>query len=160
MAWNHLRRQFRKFYWILWTNWSNGSVHHSRLDRSEGITRFLVHRNEFGTNPRRVKHHAFLPALSPHTRQFVKSVHRTDHLSNDNMWKLGKLFVENEESNRVVRARAAGAAQTISGAGVALSINGVPWPRHADIVGWPEEKHAQKLIAMDIANGFALEMAP
>jgi hypothetical protein len=75
------------------------------------------------------------------------------------MWKLGRLFVENQEIDRTVKARAAGPARTILGAGLAFSINGTPWPRHIDIVGWPDEKHAQKQISIDIANGFALEMA-
>jgi hypothetical protein len=160
MAWSHLRKQFHKFYWCLWTNWSNGSVHHSKVDPSEGVTRFLVRRNEFGTNPRRVTHHAFLPNFNSTSNRFEKSVHRTDRLSTADLWKLGKIFVQDEQHQRIVKARAAGAARSILGAGLRLAINSSPWPRHADIVDWPDGKDAQKIIAISIANGFALEMAP
>jgi hypothetical protein len=43
---------------------------------------------------------------------------------------------------------------------LALDANGIPHPRHADLIGWPQAKHEWKLIQQKIAAAMKLEVRP
>jgi hypothetical protein len=42
--------------------------------------------------------------------------------------------------------------------GLSFDANGDPHPRHADVIGWPAEKHARKDVAREIADKMRLEV--
>jgi len=43
---------------------------------------------------------------------------------------------------------------------LAFDVNGVPHPRHTDVISWPTAKHAQKELAREIAELMTLEKRP
>ena len=131
-------------------------LHPRRINAAEPLNRFLFNKQEFGTQPRRVTHHAFMPNRNRTTGRLEKSVHRINGLSSSEIWRLGRLFVE---QGRALKARASGQSTQAMQAGLRFAIGGSPWPRHADIVEWPMEKSEQKLLAMQIAVAFVLEEA-
>jgi len=56
-----------------------------------------------------------------------------------------------------MKARATGDAGQFLNQGLSFDANGDPHPRHADVIGWPAEKHAQKNVAREIADKLHLE---
>jgi hypothetical protein len=59
-----------------------------------------------------------------------------------------------------MKALGTGTAQCILDEKLGFDVDGRPHPRHANIIGWPEAKHAQKIIQQKIAGRMALEMRP
>jgi hypothetical protein len=48
----------------------------------------------------------------------------------------------------------------VTAQGLHVDVNGRPYPRHADIIGWPAAKHEQMMLATDIANELSLAIDP
>lgn len=134
-------------------------VHPTQVGEAEPLNRFLLNRHEFGTNPPRVTHHAFMPNLNRKVGRLEKSIHRIRGLSSARVWQLGRLFVEQRVNSRTIKARAVGGPRVVVAAGLGFRVGGSPWPRHTDIVGWPSEKDRQKLLAMEVAAEFSFEEA-
>jgi hypothetical protein len=64
-----------------------------------------------------------------------------------------------EKRSQTLHARGDIVAADVSRARVTVAPSEPP-PRHANIEGWPAEKNAQKLIAMDLANAAKLVVKP
>ncbi len=76
------------------------------------------------------------------------------------IWSLGYCYVENLPERRI-KARGFGIVTLITAAELRLDVNGKPYPRHADIIGWPNgDKHNQLMAATKIANALDLAMDP
>jgi len=88
------------------------------------------------------------------------STHRTAHLTAAQIWEIGYRHVEDASRNRSIKARADGAFKVVVDRGLRLDVNGEPYPRHVDIVAWPEEKHARLMTATEIAVSLKLEVDP
>jgi hypothetical protein len=56
------------------------------------------------------------------------------------IWRLGYEHVENAEGGRTVKARGEGAFTLITEQDLSLDVNGPPYPRHVDIIGWCRRK--------------------
>src|SRR5436309_10095220 len=125
---------------------------------NDGFTRFLVNKNWFAPTIGRVKPPALMPMLNRQKARWETSVHRTDGLQDDKIWLLGYQYVESPE--RRIRARGAGFVSLVTGQGCQLDVNGRPYPRHADIIGWPGAKDEQLMIATEIANDMTLTIDP
>ena len=48
----------------------------------------------------------------------------------------------------------------VSAAGLRVEVNGTPFPRHAEIIGWPDAKHEQLMRATTLAKVLRLELDP
>lgn len=127
---------------------------------AEGITRFLVWGNQFAASTGRVKPPALMPHANPQTGRAETSIYRTDGLPAEAIWRLGYQFVENIVAGRRIRARGFAAASIVTGQSLQFEANGVPHPRHADIIGWPNAKDARLMLATEIANVMTLETDP
>lgn len=158
MAWSRLRRLFHRTFSRLSRIWSTDSEPKAIVDRRETITRFIVRRDHFTAT--RVKWNAFQPYDNPTSRRLETSVYREVGLAPADIWRLGRQHVENPEANRLIKARGTGPVAAILDSGLVLDVNGPPEPIHADIVGWPADKHAQRQKAMEFANHFKVERAP
>ena len=125
---------------------------------NDGLTRFILNRNYYAPTAARVKPPALLPLFNPQKARFETSVFRTDRLRPDQIWLLGYEHVET--ATRRIRARADGLAHHATSRGLQLDVNGRPYPRHVDIIGWPGTKDEQLLIAIELVNDLSLEMDP
>ena len=133
----------------------------SEIAENEQFTRFLVHSNQFRTgNGGRVMPSALLPLNNKKRARWETSTHRTDGLSQLDVWRLGYRFVENVANNRRIKARGSGSVATVLAQALQFDVNGRPYPRHADIIGWPDDKHARMMQATQIANRLILENDP
>jgi hypothetical protein len=120
----------------------------SQARPEENLSRYLFNKNHFSSKNGRVKYNAFLPNQNGKT-----SVFRTSELSNDEIWRIGDDVADEREMTLLGRGEIC--ARHVVEQGLELDANDDP-PRHADIIGWPEEKSAQKLIAIELESNAEL----
>ena len=116
----------------------------------EIITRYLLSKSHFSISSSRVKPRA----LEPSSRDNSTSVFRIMNLNEDQIWRLARAFVSNP-TGRSLYARADIPALAV----YELSLNihpDEPPPRHANIVGWPPEKHARMSLAQQLTASATL----
>jgi hypothetical protein len=105
----------------------------------------------------RVKPAALLPQWNEYRRRFETSIHRTEGLRPDQIWAIGYRYVE---KTRRIRGRGHCQASLVTKQALHFDVNGEPYPRHVDVVGWPDEEDAQLMRATEIADGMTLELDP
>jgi hypothetical protein len=119
------------------------------VDDNETIARFIFSSGHFAKETKRIKYGAYLPAKNGEA-----SVYRVTNLHWDDIWKIGKKYVETDQ--RKIRACAETTANEIT----RHSLNILPETkrhyRHANIIAWPQEKHEIKMLAIEIANNSSL----
>lgn len=113
------------------------------------LSRFLFSKNQFSTLKKRVKYNAFVP----HKKEV--SVYKTDNIDEREIWRIGKQFVATVRGKEI-KARADIQEDIIIEQ--RLSVVSAPTPHflHANIIDWPTEKSAIKLIAMVLAKNSKL----
>lgn len=101
-----------------------------------------------------------MPMFNAATGRLETSTHRIAGLTDTEVWKLGYSCVENLAEGRAVKASGIGKFELATGQGLALDVNGEPYPRHVDIVNWPEDKNARLMRATEIADALRLQIDP
>ncbi len=101
-----------------------------------------------------------MPMFNTAKGRFETSTHRVAGLTDPQVWELGYSRVENPAQGRVVKANCIGKFELATGQGLALDVNGEPYPRHVDIVNWPEDKNVRLMRATDIADKLRLHVDP
>jgi hypothetical protein len=112
----------------------------------EILSRYVLSSSQYRKTDVYVKASAFLPAPHPDTG-FETSVFRTNTLSEHQIWQLGA----EQLPDRTIYCRAdldQNAVMDIQPLRVAAETS--THPLHSIIVGWPQEKHAQKLLALQL----------
>lgn len=109
--------------------------------REEPIARYIPHGSWLHADTGRAKPRAYLP------NKGKTSVFRVSSLDSDGVRRLGAELLKNPPP----LAHAIGLAHSVYDCGLRFDPNNEP-PRHADIVGWPERKDQQKLLAMKLAE--------
>ena len=116
------------------------------------LARFLKQSNQFAAVAKNVRTSAFMPY------NMELSVFGIDNLSEEQTWDLGYRNLS-LGLNKPIKARAEMLAEFVKKNGLQLVKDNNP-PRHANIVGWPEAKHEQKLIAEKLALKAVLVLNP
>ena len=111
---------------------------------AEPLCRYLLSKSQFRVQKGEVKGSAFMPPPS-----LALSVFRTQGLAEPEVWDLGRQYVASPQG-RTMHGRADVVAEAVQDAGLRVDADDDP-PRHANIVGWPGEKHAQKIVAHALA---------
>ena len=130
-----------------------------KLRPEEEFTRFIKNRDYFAATTGRVKPHALRPVFNDESQRFKTSTFRSFGLTDGSLWQLGYDHVEYAEPGGTIRARATGAFALVKNP-LSLDINGEPYPRHVDIIGWPQQKHDQMQHAANITDKLVLEIDP
>lgn len=81
------------------------------------------------------------------------SVTRTINLSEEQIWAIGKNIESNRSTNATLHGRADTTAQIFTDQN--LNINPDPTkdnPNHAIVAGWPKDKPAQKMLALEVSQ--------
>ena len=125
----------------------------------EMITRYVIDKSQMAGHGK-VRFSAFMP------KDGKKSIYRISHpdLSETEIWTIGQDYVATPRS-KTLRGRADLKAVAVYDEGLSFDPNGVPHPRHANIVGWPEstpdsDTDAQELIAIKLALAATLHKKP
>lgn len=119
----------------------------------EIVVRYILTSSEYSKVKLRVKYRAFEP--SP-TNKFT-SVFRVSGLKENKIWEQGRKFVAIPR-NRTLYARADISVSNIRAQGLGI-FPAEPPPRYANIVNWPDEKHAIMALAQKLAADAALEIS-
>lgn len=104
--------------------------------------RFALERNKL----KKPSSTIFLPDLRGET-----SVYRSIELSEDLIWSLGRSEVA-APRGMVLRGRADLVVQAVLAVGLSVVPEISEHPRHANILGWPNEKFAKKDLAIRLAQ--------
>jgi hypothetical protein len=159
MVWSRLTGIFRKLFSSRSTSSVNDPGLSVEIEPAEEFTRFIFSKNHFASEKGRVKPNALMPMLNQESGRFETSTYRCTHLGAE-IWRVGRIHVENPASGRLIKARGVGPFQLVTSNGLSLDVNGEPFPVHVDIVGWSEAKDARLMKATEIANELKLELAP
>ena len=138
--------QFLRKLSAFFSEWRNGRASlPGRIADSEQLTRFLFSDKLFAVSVGRVKHHAFTP------RNGETSVFRITGLANRRIWQIGQQSA-GAARGQSPRARADLATVIVRQVG----LDAVPatrlHKRHANIVGWLDDKEKERLAAMELAR--------
>lgn len=115
----------------------------------ELLARFVMFR-DWVRSDQTIKQDAFFPPKDLHL-----SVTRHLQLSEQELWSVGELAVEARSSirSKSLVGRADVIARIVSQHGLRTEAAPEPSnPNHADVIGWPTEKAAQKMIATELAR--------
>ena len=123
------------------------------IEDTEPLGRYLMSKRHFSIENKRVKDAAFMPAPD-----FCLSVFRTQGLTEDEIWKLGyEEVVKKLPAPRTLYGRGQIILLAVKEVNLELDPDDTP-SRHANIVGWPQEKSKQKLIALQLASEAILKL--
>ena len=118
----------------------------STVSPTESLGRYLLHRDYYSPARNSVKPQAFMP--SPDLRL---SVIRIDGLQLEEIWEIGQREVIDAMSqSRELKGIADVKALKVQENDLGIEPDNIP-SRHANIIGWPEEKEKQKIIAQELA---------
>ncbi|HET9178685.1 MAG TPA: hypothetical protein VFQ24_10060 [Terriglobia bacterium] len=145
--------QYLEQFWIfllgifLRIDWTSRVV---SLD--ERISRYIVNKHHM---KKRISPAAFMP------RTGCTSVYRTTGCAEKRVWLLGLLFVERKRRDNVkILGRADLGSKIVFDEGLNIRPSLGPHPRHANLIGWPEDKAEQKDKAAALAQAAALVLRP
>lgn len=131
-----------------------------RADRLEPVTpdehlaRCLTQSNHYHRAAARVTERAFLPGPDGTT-----SVFRVDDLTDPEVWQLADEHIAGVPGGRHVVGTGTILAQTVTDVGLQMEADNDP-PRHAAIVGWPDDKSDRKSRAQGLAAAALLRLRP
>ena len=109
----------------------------------ETLTRYITQRNHIRRFNNTVRHSAFLP-----NREGKTSIFRTSNTTNEAIWDIGNRYVV--PSRGPILGRADLTANIVIEKDLQI-VPHEPPEKHANIIGWPEEKSKQMQIAMELA---------
>ena len=161
MAWSRLKILFRSLLSNRSKNSANEPTLAPEIAHAEDFTRFIFTDSHFAATTGRVKPPALMPLFSSAKNRYETSTHRIRELASDQIWQLGYSHVENAQQRRNIKARGTGRFELATSQGLALDVNGPPYPRHVDIIGWSESDKSMRLMqATEIADKLLLEVDP
>ena len=126
----------------------------SEVLSEEKLTRYILDSSQVRGNGT-VKPAAFIPP-----KDGKKSIYRISHpdLPEEEIWHIGEQNVlipfreKNKQPQKTMKGRADFEASSVYDQNLYFDPNGDPHPRHANIIGWPEDKHAQEIKALRLAE--------
>jgi len=113
------------------------------VDDKENLARYIFSASHFSRKASRVKAEAYMPSRGE------VSVFRIDGLDQASIWGMGADVARKRD--RTLYARGDTKAEDVRKVGLDIRPDEPP-PRHANIIGWPEnDKPRQKIIALELA---------
>jgi hypothetical protein len=119
----------------------------NQSENQEILARYIFTKSHFRNSDRTVKYSAFIP---PEDRRL--SVFQISGLQDAEIWKIGEKLRE-----QTLLGRADVESALVKTIGLGIVADDIP-PRHANIIGWPEEASAIKLKAMELAKEAELHL--
>ena len=119
------------------------------ISDDEGMGRFLTSRSHWRPSDLSVRHQALLPFWNEALRVWETSVFRIDRLTSSEVRDLGLARVRSPDRRIYGHAWLTGRQVRASGLDATPA---EPPPRHAVVVGWPDEKSARMSRAQALAK--------
>ena len=122
--------------------------------RGDILTRFIFSKKHFSIENRTVKYGAFLPP--PNSADL--SVFFTSSLTNNEVWQIGREYVQTEE--RKLKARADLSVENVYAINLKVIPDTQPHELHANITPFPLDKRERTALARKLAVVSRLEIGP
>lgn len=125
----------------------------SQLDLEECLSRFIVQKSHFSRMNQRVKVQAFKPTNpTPERPERQLSVYRTDNCPEDEIWSIADEYVTKLLPNKKpVLARGEFKCKVVLEQDLVVDPDGIPHPRHSNIVNWPEDESLWEAKALELS---------
>jgi hypothetical protein len=121
------------------------------VNLEESLSRYILDRSYIRVADRTVRYNAFMP-----TSNREVSVFRILGLADSEIWQMGDLQVARKRGKPLL-GRADILVMAVIKNNLQIDPDNDP-PRHANILGWPEQRSEQKLIALKIAADSQLHL--
>lgn len=118
----------------------------------EILSRYIFAESQYRSSDHSIRHTAFMPP-----GDLRLSVFRTSGLNERDIWGIGEDV--GRESKRNLHGRGDFLAGEVTRVNLDIDPDDIPL-RHANVVGWPPEKHRQQLIAQKLASVATLKLKP
>ncbi len=128
----------------------------NHLSPEELLTRYITTKRHFSRDKHIVKPQAFHPMPNPQTSILETSVFRVSGVQDQEIWNIGEREVA-QKSDRNLHARADILTSKVFEKDLDVNPDDIP-PRHAIIIGWPEEESKWRMIAVEIAADAKLHL--
>ena len=150
-------RYLRQFWIFLQSTFLKIDRIPSAIGQDECVTHFIFYHGHIDENRGLVDHAAF----KPHKTDRNFSVYRIKGCSEKRIWLIGYLFVELRRSDkRIILARGDVECKIVFDQGLRITPKPSPHPRHAEVIGWPDDKPTQKLKQIALAQAAKLRLRP
>ncbi len=113
------------------------------VNPDESLGRYLTHKNHFKPGKKEVRFNAFMPPIDKNL-----SVYRIDGLKQSEIWVIGQENVISKNGHLYGLADIK--ALKVEKQKLKINPDNIP-PRHANIIGWPENPAEQMSIAYELA---------
>ena len=148
-------RLFRKLLSISSNSTRSGYL---PVEPIEDISRFVVHSSDIQKSTSSLRYKRLLPSPNKSTGRLETSICRSGTLEDEELWAICTNFFDSCSQNPAIGKGTAKASVVIA-EGLNFDPNGVPFPQHADIIGWNDEAglpyEEKKNIWMDQAQRMA-----
>lgn len=127
----------------------------AEVDPEETVCRFLMQKSWFNHDTGHISPQAFKPRTpTPPSTAFKTSVYRIDGCTEEEIFSISEEQVNKKRTDgRKVLARAEILAKVVLAEKLIIDPAPNPHPRHADIIGWPDEPDKR----LDKANQLAIQ---
>lgn len=123
----------------------------------EDLSRYLLSSSYFARTKGQVKYSAFMP-----NSQGKTSIYRVSGLEDETIWEIGENFVRKPIIKKQPSCKLHGRADFKGNAVFECALEVVadtsPHPRHADLVGWADNKPSRQMAATQLANSARLRL--
>jgi len=121
------------------------------IDPSETLSRFIFQKSQYKTSDNTVRYTAFIPS----SKNGETSVFCTSDIHDEKIWNIGREV--SVKRGKPVLGRADIVADVVMSQDLEINSSEPP-ERHANIIGWPDERSKQKLIALELAEEAQLHL--
>jgi len=130
------------------------------LNETDTVGRYLTSSSHFSEEKKRVKYTALMPMKNKSSGNFETSVFNISGLQSHQIKSLAKKHIlPNIREGRSIYGTSDTIKKQIDNVGLIAEISEPP-KKHINIIGWPDEKSKQKLMAMKLAGECKLSLFP
>jgi len=116
------------------------------VNSDESLGRYLPESSYFSASKNSVRPKAFMPPTN-----LRLSVFRIEGLSLEKVWGIGQKVIEAMPTPKILYGVADIKVAKVRENELEVDADNIPTLGHANIIGWPEDKGKQKLIAQSLA---------
>ena len=113
--------------------------------REKDISRFLFDSGHVRAD-KTIKHNAFIPP-----KNYRLSVFKTDTLTAEQIYQIGAQYVMPLRGKPIKGVAQVNSSHVVA-IGLSFDSDGVPHPRHSNIIGWSEDSSKDRVLALRLAS--------
>lgn len=101
----------------------------------EALSTFVKDRNRFDKKTLEIRYQQLMPRPNPKTGRLETSVCRSASLTDEQLWGICGTHFDAPPQRQAI-GRGVGPASAVLNVGLSIDPDGVPYPEHANVIGW------------------------